>query len=128
MTKRPIGWASIRNCQITSAIFAKNGCNWNKSWYMMITSKAAWKVKSEKSERLVKCENFAVFFDYNSIVHHEFLPNVLTVNKEYYLEHLRHLKKDKENARICCNSAHSVYIRIMHLLTHRFCFWFFDQK
>ena len=34
-----------------------------------------------------------VFFDYNGIVHHEFLPPGCTVNKEYYLQILRNLRE-----------------------------------
>lgn len=34
-----------------------------------------------------------VFFDYNGIVHHEFLPSGRTVNKEYYLQVLRNLRE-----------------------------------
>ena len=34
-----------------------------------------------------------VFFDYNGIVHYEFLPTGRTVNKEYYLEVLRRLRE-----------------------------------
>jgi len=33
-----------------------------------------------------------VFFDYNGVVHHEFLPQGRTVNKEYYLEVMRRLR------------------------------------
>jgi Transposase. len=32
-----------------------------------------------------------VFFNYNNVVHYEFLPEVHTVNKEYYLKVMRHL-------------------------------------
>ncbi len=34
-----------------------------------------------------------VFFDYNGIVHQEFLPQGCTVNKEYYLEVMRRLRE-----------------------------------
>ena len=34
-----------------------------------------------------------VFFDFNGIVHHEFLPRDQTVNKEYYLEVQRRLRE-----------------------------------
>ena len=34
-----------------------------------------------------------VFFDCNGIVHHEFLPQGRTVNKEYYLEIIRRLRE-----------------------------------
>ena len=33
------------------------------------------------------------FFDYNGLVHHDFLPRGGTVNKEYYLEAMRRLGK-----------------------------------
>ena len=34
-----------------------------------------------------------VFMDYNSIVHHEFLPEGQTINKEYYLDIMRRLRE-----------------------------------
>ena len=34
-----------------------------------------------------------VFFDYRGVVHHEFVPEGQTVNKEYYLAVLRHLRE-----------------------------------
>ena len=34
-----------------------------------------------------------VFFDCNVVVHHEFLPQGRTVNKEYYLEVMRRLRQ-----------------------------------
>ncbi|XP_011066332.1 PREDICTED: uncharacterized protein LOC105153281 [Acromyrmex echinatior] len=34
-----------------------------------------------------------VFFDYKGVVHHEFLPQSRTVNKEYYLQVMRNLRK-----------------------------------
>ena len=34
-----------------------------------------------------------VFFDYNGVVHHEFLPKGRTVNKEYYKEVMQRLRE-----------------------------------
>ena len=34
-----------------------------------------------------------VFFDYRGVVHYEFLPTGQTVNKEYYLSVMRHLRE-----------------------------------
>ena len=34
-----------------------------------------------------------VFFDYHGVVHQEFLPQDLTINKEYYLEVMRRLRE-----------------------------------
>ena len=34
-----------------------------------------------------------VFFDCNGVVHHEFLPQVGMINKEYYLEVMRQLRE-----------------------------------
>jgi hypothetical protein len=34
----------------------------------------------------------AVFFDYREIVHHSYAPASQTINKEYYLEAIRHLR------------------------------------
>ena len=47
------------------------------------------------------------FFDYIGVVHHKFLPQGHTVNKEYYLEVMRRLRKG-----IICTT-------IMHQLIHR---------
>ena len=48
-------------------------------------------------KRLDKCGRSAVmltvFFDFNGIVHHEFLPRGQTVNKEYYLQVQRRLRE-----------------------------------
>ena len=43
-----------------------------------------------------------VFFDYNGVVHREFLPEGPMVNKEYYIEIMRPLREEiRKNARIC---------------------------
>jgi hypothetical protein len=34
----------------------------------------------------------AVFFDYHGIVHHSYAPEGQIINKEYYLEVIRHLR------------------------------------
>ena len=41
-----------------------------------------------------------VFFDYNGVVHHEFMPQGRTVNKEYYLEVMRRLREAIRQKRI----------------------------
>ena len=44
------------------------------------------------------------FMDYNSIVHHEFLPKGQTINKQYYLEAMRHcVNQFAKKDRICGN-------------------------
>jgi len=58
-----------------------------------------WKLPEEprpKKARQVRSNVkvlLTVFFDFNGIVHHEFLPPGRTVNKEYYLEVLRRLRE-----------------------------------
>lgn len=55
-----------------------------------------WKFSEEprpKKARLNVKVLLTVFFDYNGIVHHEFLPSGRTVNKEYYLQVLRNLRE-----------------------------------
>jgi hypothetical protein len=37
-----------------------------------------------------------VFFDYEGIMHHEFLPHAQTVNKEYYLKVMKRLRGSEE--------------------------------
>ena len=55
---------------------------------------ASRRAKTEKSTSTsVKYENFAVLFDCNGVLHHEFLPQCRTVNKEYYLEVMRRLRQ-----------------------------------
>ena len=46
-----------------------------------------------------------VFFDYNGVVHCEFLPEGPAVNKEYFLQVIRRLREAiRKNARICGKS------------------------
>jgi len=53
-------------------------------------SQRAEKMWTTKSE----CESlFTVFFDCRGVVHHEFLPQGRTVNKEYYLQVMRNLRE-----------------------------------
>lgn len=58
-----------------------------------------WKTTSDprpKKARQVRSNVkvlITVFFDWKGVVHHEFLPPGRTVNKEYYLEVLRHLRE-----------------------------------
>jgi len=58
-----------------------------------------WKASNEprlKKPRRFQSKNKAIltiFMDYNGIVHHEFLPEGQTVNKEYYLDVMRRLRE-----------------------------------
>ena len=56
---------------------------------------ASGRDKTEKStSSSAKCEGFArFFFDCNGVVHHDFLPQGRTVNKECYVEVMRRLRK-----------------------------------
>jgi hypothetical protein len=48
-----------------------------------------------------------VFFDYCGIVHHSYAPECQTINKEYYLEIIRHLRdavqRKRSNLWASCN-------------------------
>ena len=58
-----------------------------------------------------------IFFHCNGVVHHEFLPQGRTVNKEYYLEVRRRLRKAiRENGG---KINHGFYTMITHQLIHR---------
>lgn len=63
------------------------------------TQSSQWKTKSEprpKKARQVRSNVkvlITVFFDWKGVVHYEFLPRGRTVNKEYYVEVLRHLRE-----------------------------------
>jgi len=48
--------------------------------------------KSRQSKSKIKVM-LTVFFDYRGVVHYEFLPPGQTVNKEYYLNVMRHLRE-----------------------------------
>ncbi|UYV84061.1 hypothetical protein LAZ67_X001029 [Cordylochernes scorpioides] len=57
--------------------------------------KAAARTKTEKTRQVrsnVKVL-LTVFFDFRGVVHHEFLPQGRTVNKEYYLQVMRNLRE-----------------------------------
>ncbi|UYV77691.1 hypothetical protein LAZ67_15001959 [Cordylochernes scorpioides] len=61
-----------------------------------------------------------VFFDCRGVVHHEFLPQGRTVNKEYYLQFMRNLREAiRQNARICGRTKNGFCTTITPLLTHR---------
>ena len=63
-----------------------------------------------------------VFFDYNGVVHREFLPEGPTANKEYYLEVMRHLRKAiRKNTRIWGKTI----LGCSHIVANP---WFFEQK
>ena len=56
-----------------------------------------------------------VFFDYRGIVHYEFLPNGKTVNKEYYLSVMRHLREDirKKRPELWANNSWILHRRTL---------------
>ena len=59
-----------------------------------------------------------VFFDFNGIVHHEFLPRGQTVNKEYYQQVQRRSRKAIRKKRPeCGKKIHGFCTTMMHLLT-----------
>ncbi|UYV78510.1 hypothetical protein LAZ67_16001822 [Cordylochernes scorpioides] len=61
-----------------------------------------------------------VFFDCRGVVHHEFLPQGRTVNKEYYLQVMRNLREAIRQKRpICGRTKIGFCTTIMPLLTHR---------
>jgi hypothetical protein len=47
--------------------------------------------KAQRMQSKVKVL-LTVFFDYRGIVHHSYAPEGQTINKEYYLEVIRHLR------------------------------------
>ena len=61
-------------------------------WYNRFTED-----RGDVNEMLVVGSNvkvlLTVFFDWNGMVHHEFLPQVQMVNKEYYLEVMSRLRE-----------------------------------
>ena len=58
-----------------------------------------WKLPEEprqKKSRQIRSNTkvfLTVFFHYNAVVYHEFLPQGRTANKEYYLEDIRRLRE-----------------------------------
>jgi hypothetical protein len=57
----------------------------------VITGDEMW-VYGYDPETKVQSQGAAVFFDYCGIVHHSYAPEGQTINKEYYLEVIRHLR------------------------------------
>ena len=52
--------------------------------------------QDQKNSRQVRSKVkvlLTVYFEYNGVVHHEFLPQGCTVNKEYYLEVMPRLRE-----------------------------------
>ena len=73
-------------------MFSDTGASQKAEKMLMTTQKVRSNVKGL----------LAVFFDYNGVVHREFLPEGPMVNKEYYLEVIRRLREAiRKNARIC---------------------------
>ena len=58
-----------------------------------------WKLPEESRPKKIRQVRsnvkvlLTVFFDFNGVVHHEFLPYGRTINKEYYLEVMRCLRE-----------------------------------
>ena len=64
--------------------------------------------------------SLTVFFDCNDVVHHEFLSQVRTVSKEYYLEIMRRKAKQfVSKAQNCGKINHGLCIMITRQLTHQ---------
>ena len=51
------------------------------------------KPKRHRQSRSKIMVMLTVFFDYRGVVHYEFLPTGQTINKEYYLSVMRHLRE-----------------------------------
>ena len=62
---------------------------------------ASRRAKIEKARQIQSNVKFflTVFFDCNDVVQHEFLPQGRMVNKEYYLEVMRQLRKANRQKR-----------------------------
>ena len=86
--------------------------HWNQS--QIIPMKVSRRTKTEKIiSSSFKCEGFAYCFLRLQwrVVHHEFLPQGRTVNKEYYLEVMRRLR---ENIRQKCTELWKNQSWILH--------------
>jgi len=59
-----------------------------------------------------------VFFDFNGIVHHKFLPQGQTINKEYYLQVQRRLREAIRQKRpdLWRNNSWLLYDNALHCL------------
>lgn len=64
-----------------------------------------WRFKNEPRAKVPRAEKSAkkvmliVFFDWNGLVHHEFVPTGVTVNKEYYRDVMRRLRENVRRKR-----------------------------
>lgn len=69
---------------------------WGGNQLSIVPMESDWRAKTEKmSISSIECEDssFTVFFDFNSVVHHKFLPYRRTVNNKYYLQVMRGLQE-----------------------------------
>ena len=84
---------------------------------------ASRRAKTEKKARQVRSNGnvlLTVFFDYNGVVHHEFMPQGRTVNKEYYLQVMHRLREAIRQKRTeLWKNNHEFRTTIMHQLTHQ---------
>ena len=61
--------------------------------------------KARQVQSNVNVVLLTVFLDCTSVVHHEFLPQGRTVNKEYYLEVMRRLREKIRQKRTECGET-----------------------
>jgi len=85
---------------------------------------SAWKASNEtrpkKPHRFQskKKAMLTVFMDYKGIVHHEYLPEGQTVNKEYYLGVMRCLREAvRQKRKVCGQTIRGFCTIIMHRRT-----------
>lgn len=63
------------------------------------------RLKKSRRFQSKKKAMLTVFMDHNGIVHHEFLPEGQTVNKEYYLGVMRRLREAIRQKRKVCGQT-----------------------
>ena len=93
--------------------------HWNQSHVIPMEASRRTKIEKSMTNSNVKAL-LIVFFDCNGVMHHEFLPQGRTINKEYYVE-VRGRLHEANRQKFCAfeKTNHGFCTVIMHQLTHR---------
>jgi hypothetical protein len=76
--------------------------------------------KAQKAQRVKSKVKvlLTVFFDYRGIVHHSYAPEGRIINKEYYLEVIRHLRDAVQLKRVDLRASRNCIMTMPRLIHH----------